>query len=177
LGFTRFLRAGGEEKDAMSKLTCTFCRIVSGDLPSSIIWEDDQVMAFMNLRAVNKGECMVIPKEHIDHFTSIPDPLAAKMLLVAQRIGRRILALYKPDRVGYVVHGYGVPHAHYLIVPQHDPNDITSQKFIQVVDGKIEFTDQHLPLIPREELDRMAAELAIDDPPRLCLSDGLVTGG
>ncbi len=161
----------------MTELTCTFCRIVSGELPSSIIWEDDEAMAFMSLRAVNKGECMVIPKEHIDHFTSIPDALAAKMLLVAQRIGRRNLALYGPERIGYVVHGYGVPHAHFLIVPQNDPNDITSQKFIQVVDGEIEFTDQHLPLIPREELDRMAAELAIDDPPRLRLSDVLVSGG
>ena len=161
----------------MSELTCTFCRIVSGDLPSSIIWEDDEAMALMNLRAVNKGDCMVIPKEHIDHFTSIPDPLAAKILLVAQRIGRRILALYRPERIGYVVHGYGVPHAHYLIVPQNHPNDITSRKFVHVIDGELEFAHQHLPLIPREELDRMAAELAIEGPPRLRFSDGLVSGG
>ena len=151
----------------MTESTCVFCRIVAGDSPASIIWEDEEAMAFMNLRAVNKGECMVIPREHIDHFTDIPDPLAAKILLVAQRIGWRILQLYQPERIGYVVHGYGVPHAHLLIVPQNDPNDITSQRFIRVVDGEIEFTDQHLPLIPREELDEMAAELAIGDPPAL----------
>jgi histidine triad (HIT) family protein len=151
----------------MSESTCVFCRIVAGNLPASIIWQDEEAMALMNLRAVNKGECMVIPKEHIDHFTSIPDPLAAKILLVAQRIGWKIMRLYQPERIGYVVHGYGVPHAHFLIVPQNDPNDITSRRFIRVVDGKIEFTEQHLPLIAREELDRLAAELAIDDPPAL----------
>ena len=118
----------------------------------------------MNLRAVNKGECMVIPKEHIDHFTDIPDPLAAKILLVAQRIGRKIMQVYQPQRIGYVVHGYGVPHAHFLIVPQNDPNDITSRRFMRVVDGEIEFSEQLLPLVPRDELDRMAAELAIDYP-------------
>ena len=149
----------------MTGSTCVFCRIVAGDSPASIIWQDEEAMALMNLRAVNKGECMVIPKEHIDHFTSIPDPLAAKIMLVAQRIGRKILQLYQPQRIGYVVHGYGVPHAHFLIVPQNDPNDITSRRFIRVVDGRIEFTEQHLPLTPREELDEMAAELAIDDPP------------
>lgn len=154
----------------MTQQNCVFCRIVAGDSPASVIWQDEDTMAFMNLRAINKGECMVIPKEHIDHFTSVPDALAAKIILVAQRIGRTILESYRPERVGYVVHGYGVPHAHFLIVPQNDPNDITSRRFIRVVDGKIEFSEEHLPLVPREELDRMAAELAIDDPPTLLLS-------
>jgi histidine triad (HIT) family protein len=147
----------------MTERTCVFCRVAAGDSPASIIWQDEEAMAIMNLRAVNRGDCMVIPKEHIDHFTDIPDPLAAKSLLVAQRIGRKIMRLYKPERVRYVVHGYGVPHAHFLIVPQNDPNDITSRKFMHVVDGEIEFTDQLLPVIPREELDRTAAELALDD--------------
>ena len=119
----------------------------------------------------------MIPKEHIDHFTSVPDHLAAKILVVAQRIGRRILELYKPERVGYVVHGYGVPHAHFLIVPQNDPNDITSRKFIRVFDGEIKFSEQYLPPIPREELDRMAAELAIGQPPALLLSDSSENSG
>jgi histidine triad (HIT) family protein len=143
----------------MNETTCKFCRIVSGELPASIIYEDADVMAFMNIRAVNKGECMVIPKDHIDHFTDIPDDLSAKILAVAQTIGRKILALYKPERIGYVVHGYGVPHAHLMVVPQQDPNDITSGKFVRVVDGELHISDQHLPLIAREELDAMAEEL------------------
>jgi histidine triad (HIT) family protein len=118
----------------MTQQSCVFCRIAAGDSPASVIWQDDDAMAFMNLRVVNQGECMVIPKKHIDHFTSVPDPLAAKILLVAQRIGRRMLALYRPQRIGYVVHGYGVPHAHLIVVPQNDPNDITSLEFIRVVD-------------------------------------------
>jgi histidine triad (HIT) family protein len=75
------------------------------------------------------------------------------------------------------VHGYGVPHAHLLIVPQNDPNDITSGKFVRIVDGGIQFSDQHLPLIPREELDRMAAELAIDDLPGPIVSTRLADDG
>ena len=143
----------------MNDPKCKFCRIVSGGLPASVIHQDDDVMALMNIRAVNKGECMVIPKNHIDHFTDIPDDLAAKILSVAQRIGRNILVRYKAERIGYVVHGYGVRHAHIIIVPQHDPNDITSGKFVRVVNGQLQFSAQYLPLIPREELDTMAKEL------------------
>ena len=155
----------------MTASSCVFCRIVAGDSEASVIWQDKDAMALMNLRGVNKGDCMVISREHIDHFTSIPDPLAAKMLLVAQRIGRRILELYRPQRIGYVVHGYGVPHAHLLIVPQNHPADITSRKFMRVVDGEIECSEKLLPLIPREELDRMAAELEIENPPGFLLSE------
>ena len=104
---------------------------------------------------------MVLPKDHINHFTDIPDDHSAQILAVAQKIGRKILVLYKPERIGYVVHGYGVPHAHFMVVPQNAPNDITSGKFVRVVDGELHFSDQHLPLIPREELDAMAEELAI----------------
>jgi histidine triad (HIT) family protein len=145
----------------MNETECKFCRIVSGELPASIIYEGADVMALMNIRAISKGECMVIPKDHIDHFTDIPDDLSAKILVVAQKIGRKILALYKPERIGYVVHGYGVPHAHFMVVPQNDPNDITSGKFVRVVDGELHFSDQHLPLIPREELDSMAEDLEL----------------
>jgi histidine triad (HIT) family protein len=130
-------------------------------MPASVIYEDSDMMALMNIRAVNKGECMVIPKKHIDHFTDIPDDLSAKMIVLAQRIGRRIRELYKPERIGYVVHGYGVPHAHLIIVPQNDPCDITSHKFARIVDGELHFGVEHLPLIPRHKLDAMARELQL----------------
>lgn len=140
---------------------CPFCRMVSGDAPSSVIFQDDAMMVFMNIRAINKGECMVIPREHIDLFTDIPDDLAARMIVVAQKVGRRILEVYRPERIGYVVHGYGVPHAHLIVVPQNDPNDITSGKFARAAGSGIVFSDRHIPEIPRVDLDRMARELSI----------------
>ena len=50
----------------MTEAGCVFCRIVAGDSSASVIWEDGEAMALMNLRAVNKGECMVIAKVHLD---------------------------------------------------------------------------------------------------------------
>ena len=65
----------------------------------------------------------------------------------------------KPPRVGLVVHGFGVPHAHLVVVPLHESNDIVSAKHIQVEGGQIKFSDAHLNET-REELDRMARLLA-----------------
>jgi len=142
---------------------CIFCEIVAGREPSSIIYQDDHVMAFMGIRPIRPGECMVIPKDHIDHFTDIDDQVSQHIILIAQRIGRRMREVFKPKRVGMVVHGFGVPHAHLILVPQHDPYDITSARFAYLKDGEIAFGVQHVPVADRSTLDGHARLLRIND--------------
>lgn len=50
---------------------CVFCEILAGRAPVSMIYEDDEVAAFMSLYPSRPGECLVIPKEHIDCFTDV----------------------------------------------------------------------------------------------------------
>ncbi|HKO19049.1 MAG TPA: HIT family protein [Acidobacteriaceae bacterium] len=140
---------------------CVFCDIVAGRQRASVIYTDDLVTAFMTLRPSQAGECMVIPKEHIDHFTDLPDESAARIIIVAQRIGRRMQAVFAPKRVGMVVHGFGVPHAHLLIVPQHNIDDITSARFARTLDGKIVFDMKNVAPRTREQLDQDAESLRI----------------
>src|SRR5439155_14973143 len=96
---------------------------------ASILYEDDRIMAFMSIKPINPGEFMIIPRAHIDHFSDIPDDVACHILMHAQRLSRNLLERLQPQRVGLVVHGYGVPHAHLIVVAQHGPLDITSAKF------------------------------------------------
>ena len=138
---------------------CVFCRIVAGGEPCSRVHEDDVSLGFMGIHPTRPGELMVIPKQHIDHFCDLPDDLAAHILLVAQRLSRAIRRTLSPKRVGLVVHGFGVPHAHLLVVPQHDPTDITSGRHIRLEGGRIAFGTRHLE-VPRHELDAVAASLA-----------------
>lgn len=137
-------------------MKCVFCEIVAGREAVSKIYEDDKILAFMNIRPVNTGEFMVIPKEHIDHFLDIPDDLAAHILLTAQRLARKVQKKLKPKRMGYVVHGFGVPHAHLNVPPLEHPDDIVSYKFARIENDKVVFDAKQIPLVPREELDRIA---------------------
>ena len=61
--------------------------------------------------------------------------------------------------MGLVVHGYGVPHAHVVIVPQHHEDDITSGRMADIENGRVIFTTEKLPLVPREELDQLAQQI------------------
>jgi hypothetical protein len=92
-------------------MTCIFREIVAGRAPASFVHRDDRVSAFMTLQPTAPGECCVIPNAHIDHFTNVPDPIAAHIMTVAQSIGRRMRRASSLQRVGYLVHGYGVAHA------------------------------------------------------------------
>jgi len=141
--------------------SCVFCKIINKEIPASVIFEDDTIICILDIHPVNDGACMVIPKEHIDHFTDLPDELASHIMIAAQKIGRNIMKTLGPERVGYVVHGYGVAHAHFVIVPQNDANDITSRKIAKVEDGVVKFDHTLIPAAERAYLDNLARQLNI----------------
>lgn len=113
-------------------------------IPASIVYEDKDVIAFLDRKQVRPGHTMVIPKQHIDHFIDLPDAIAAHIAVIGNRIGRRMQEMLKPKRVGMVISGFGVAHAHYHVIPMHDENDITSQQYVINENGVIQFTHNHL---------------------------------
>ena len=140
--------------------SCVFCQIVAGEEPASVLYEDESVLALMNIRPIHPGEFMVIPKEHVAHFCDLSDELACRILVQAQRLSRNLRERLNPQRVGLIVHGYGVAHAHLIVVPQHAPDDIISGRMAYLEDGQIKFGVGHLNNPPREELDRLARLLS-----------------
>jgi histidine triad (HIT) family protein len=80
---------------------------------------------------------------------------------IAQRIGRKMRDAFEPQRVGMVVHGYGVPHAHLILVPQNGPHDITSARYAHLEHGEIAFSLKNVPLTSRATLDEHARLLKI----------------
>ena len=141
---------------------CVFCDIIARRAPVSMVYEDSNVAGFMTLRPTAPGECLVIPRVHVDHFTDLDEDLAARVMVVALRLGRRVREVFKPMRVGFVVHGFGVPHAHLIVVPQHGPHDITSCRLAHVEDGKVVFDLRSTPVADRTVLDEHASLLKTD---------------
>lgn len=145
----------------MATQVCVFCRIISGAAESSKVYEDDLILGFLTIRQTRPGEFLMVPKEHIDKFTDLPDSLACHMLVQAQRLSRIAARRLKPPpkRMGLVVHGFGVAHAHLIAVPQHEPDDIVSARLAYVDEGQVRFSDERVPPTARADLDRIAAML------------------
>lgn len=103
--------------------TCIFCRIVRGEIPSTRIYEDDDVLAFMDIGPIVKGHALVIPKQHYDPVTAVPPALLGKVIAVVQKIAKAQLDGLKADGVNIHqsngrIAGQVVPHAHFHVIPR-----------------------------------------------------------
>ena len=70
---------------------CIFCKVVAGEIPAHKLYEDDDFLAFLDIRPVNKGHCLVVPKKHYVRVTDMPDGLLAKELPLVKRIAGAVI--------------------------------------------------------------------------------------
>lgn len=103
---------------------CIFCKIVAGEIPASKVYEDDDILAFMDIGPIVKGHTLVIPKAHHDPITAIPQDLLAKVVAIVQKT---VQAQYSGLAAeGVNVHqcngsaaGQVVPHLHFHVIPRY----------------------------------------------------------
>jgi histidine triad (HIT) family protein len=103
---------------------CIFCKIVAGDLPATIVDEDERTIAFMDINPANRGHALVIPREHSANLLSIdPDDLRA-VSVAAQRLAVRVKERLGADGVNLVnscgaVAWQTVFHFHLHVIPRY----------------------------------------------------------
>ena len=143
----------------MQDQACVFCKIISGQIPAEKIYEDDLVLAILDHRPVREGHTMVIPKKHIDHFIDLDDDLAGHICKVGNLLGKKIQTVLKPQRVGFVVSGFGVPHAHYHVIPLFEKHDITSSQYISKEFGEVTFNMDRISAVDSKRQCELASLL------------------
>lgn len=105
---------------ASETMSTVFSKIIAGDIPGRIVYQDDKVAAFLTIEPVAYGHTLVVPIEEIDKWTDIPADLWAHMNEVAQKVGRVIVDKFDAQRAGYLIAGFEVPHAHIHVFPAND---------------------------------------------------------
>lgn len=94
-----------------------FTKIVKGDIPSHKVYEDDKVLAFLDIHPVNEGHTLVIPKRQIEFVWDLDDEDYAAVMAAAKKIARRMRDVLGVKYVGVKVIGVDVPHAHVQLIP------------------------------------------------------------
>ena len=103
---------------------CIFCDIVRGRAPAARVYEDESVLAFLDLNPANPGHALVIPKEHHQTFLDLPDHLMGPLGIATRRVAA---ALMRATGAGgfnlmmnnYRVAGQLIAHVHFHVVPRH----------------------------------------------------------
>jgi histidine triad (HIT) family protein len=101
-----------------------FSKIISGEIPSYRIYEDERYYAFLDIHPLAKGHTLVIPKVETDYLFDLEDNLLGDMMIFAKKVARAIDHTMDCKRVGMAVLGLEVPHAHIHLVPINDLYDI-----------------------------------------------------
>lgn len=104
---------------------CVFCRIVRGEIPSSKVYEDENVIAFLDIAPIKKGHTLVIPKEHHETITDVPDILLQQVIVAVKIIATSVMRATGAGGINLSmsindVAGQTVPHAHFHIIPRHE---------------------------------------------------------
>lgn len=98
---------------------CIFCKIVKGEIPAKKTYEDENVIAFLDIHPKAPGHTLLIPKEHHRWFLDVPDTQYDDLFRVAKKLGLKLKEEYDADYVRLGIVGTDVPHTHIHLIPLH----------------------------------------------------------
>jgi len=98
---------------------CLFCKIIKREVSSDIIYEDDEVLAFLDIKPVNFGHTLVIPKKHYEKMENTPDDTLSVVFANAKKLMETVKEAISADFVALSVIGIDVPHFHIHLIPRY----------------------------------------------------------
>lgn len=101
-----------------------FSRIIAGEIPSYTIAEDERFYAFLDINPMAKGHTLVVPKKEVDYLFDMDDELLAGMMVFSKKVAHAIEKAIPCSRVGLMVIGLEVPHAHIHLIPIQKEGDM-----------------------------------------------------
>lgn len=100
-----------------------FTKIIEGQIPGQVVWRDEVCAAFLDVEPLNPGHTLVVSVDEVDHWVDLPTDTLAHVMQVAARVGRAQQAVSGAPRVGMIIQGFEVPHAHVHVFPAHRASD------------------------------------------------------
>lgn len=116
-----------------------FTKIVNGEIPSYKIFENEHFYSFLDISPMTKGHTLVIPKKEVDYLFDIDDAMLSEMIVLSKKIAKAIEKTVECTRVGVMVVGLEVPHAHIHLIPIQNEGDMNlSNKRIELTKEEFE---------------------------------------
>jgi len=103
---------------------CIFCKIIAGEIPAEKVYEDEDILAFLDITPINAGHTLVIPKKHYENIFELSDEILQKISLKLRDIGRAIKEAVGAEGLNIGMNnrsaaGQLVMHAHFHLIPRY----------------------------------------------------------
>lgn len=109
-----------------------FSRIISGEIPSYKVYEDDDFFAFLDINPVAFGHTLVVPKLEVDYLFELEDDKYSDLMLCSKKIAKVLKEIVPCMKIGMSVIGLEVPHVHVHLIPIHKVSDMDFSKRVTV---------------------------------------------
>jgi len=143
---------------------CVFCKIVNGEIPSAKVWEDENFLAFLDIKPSTKGMTLVVPKKHFDSYIfQAPEEEVMTLFKAAKKVAGMLEKAFDIDRVAMVAEGIGVNHLHVKLYPLHGvkgkfiPKEPKENMYFEKYEGFV--STQLGPQIDYGELNKLAEQI------------------
>ena len=98
---------------------CVFCKIIKKEIPCAKVYEDDNFLAFLDIRPISHGHTLVIPKKHVVWMQEADDETIGEIFKLSKKLMLAIKTAMKADYVQLGVVGKDVPHFHIHLTPRY----------------------------------------------------------
>jgi len=104
-------------------MDCIFCKIIAGQIPSVIVYEDEKVLAILDINPVNEGHVLVMPKMHAENLEEVSGQDLTAVILAVQKLGSAVkrglgVSGYNVTENNDPVAGQAIAHLHFHIIPR-----------------------------------------------------------
>ncbi|MFH0711194.1 MAG: HIT family protein [Candidatus Aenigmatarchaeota archaeon] len=141
----------------MEQKDCIFCQIALGKIPAKVVYQDGEVLAFLDINPSNKGHVLVIPKKHYPDLSDIPEHDFKHFMGVVKRVGEAVIVGTKAEGLNIVqnngkVAGQVIPHLHYHVIPRFTGDELQLGSW------------RHLKYDKDEEMDKLRESISANVP-------------
>ncbi|AOM82460.1 HIT family protein [Salisediminibacterium beveridgei] len=136
-----------------TETNCIFCKIIQGDIPGAKVYEDEHVLAFLDISQVTKGHTLIIPKQHEENVFELSEETARNLFASVPKVANALNETFQPKGLNILNNngefaGQSVFHYHLHLLPRYSEEDGFDAKWVPHAD---EYTG--------EELGEMAAAI------------------
>lgn len=109
---------------------CIFCKIIKDEIPSFKVMEDEENVAFLTIHPFRQGHSLAVPKKHVPYIFEMEDQDLASLMSFSKKVAVILKKAFNPQsgKIGVVVGGEEIPHAHVHLVPFDSVSDLSYSK-------------------------------------------------
>ena len=111
-----------------------FSKIISGEIPSYKVFEDDYGFSFLDINPNTKGHVLCVPKKQIDKIFDLSELEYNRLMIFSRKVARAMRKAIPCKRIGMMVIGLEVPHAHVHLIPINVMEDVSFKKKVKLTD-------------------------------------------